>query len=306
MPQVSSLQEKLRNLILKNKLLAPSSNALAQAAVPGLSLRASGRTPESFGSFLGGVPYLLAGQQWPLDSVGNPMLHLVQLNFAELLESAQDAGAELSSASLDGELPDSGLLQIFLGIDSNLGFDTEGMEMRFIPEPDGGFEGAGSAASAPDFFEATGDYDSPFIDPLAEIMEKPLGLEASFDLILTGVEFAFDNDLVTFDEENDEDEIYDAYDDFYYAVRKDSPIFLGGAPSFTQNYFFPEGHFHLIQFDSDGSEDWGTEMMWGDCGIAHLFVKNDALAKMRAGVAITLRSQDDGVADGAVWYFDCY
>ena len=82
---------------------------------------------------------------------------------------------------------------------------------------------------------------------------------------------------------------------------------LGGFPAFAQDPMQPEGYVHFLEIDSTYAEEEELpfEIMWGDLGVAHVFLHPDALKKMHAGEAVVYRSENTGTADGAVFYWDC-
>ena len=64
------------------------------------------REPKMTGSKIGGLPYWPSDMDYPVDSNGNKMLMLLQIN-------CQEAG-------LDAPLPDHGLLQWFISVNPEL------------------------------------------------------------------------------------------------------------------------------------------------------------------------------------------
>lgn len=84
--------------------LEPRRPALEKLARPVVRPYVTGKAPQRWESKLGGVPYRLKGEPWPLDAQGQPLAFLAQLDLG-----AANAGGQLP------DLPTRGLLQFFAG-----------------------------------------------------------------------------------------------------------------------------------------------------------------------------------------------
>ena len=82
------------------------------------------RQPAITGSKIGGIPYWPDGNDYPQDSHGKPMLFVMQINCAE--------------TGLDSPLPQHGMLQWFISLESELmygcqgNFDEDGMGFKIV------------------------------------------------------------------------------------------------------------------------------------------------------------------------------
>lgn len=206
------------------------------------------------GSRVGGAAVITKEYPWPLDINQKPMMHLAQLNLAQLPQR-------------DG-YPTSGLLQFFIANDDEMGLDfahsepkSQGFVIRLIPAEQ--LAGATVEYHPPvdnyliqgGFFTVTGQlYDqAPSID------------DRDFERL--GLNFT----------EEELDELYDILH-----PGKHTTIFGGGWAHFTQ--FDPrdaaDDREILLQLDTYFGDKSPVELMWGDCGIGNFFISKEDLSRL--------------------------
>ena len=219
-------------------------------------------------SKLGGVPYLPISSDIPLDSEGNPMVFLGQLNFGGIEGSGLD-------------IPSKGLLQFW--VSASVGY----FGMCFEKGEDGF---AAVFHPAPDISLQRRDAASVIVDgtPDALPFEGEIGCSfAPSTCTWNGVD-----DGVTEPDGFPEDAVFDFIED--KGGEWENPPFhrVGGYAYFTQSD--PRGGLEdkdewvlLWQVDTDDD----VNLMWGDCGVANAFIKKSDLAECRF--------------DRLLWNWDC-
>lgn len=317
MSEFTAQVQALRSLIEAGEFISEDTDGLIQLAQPGVTLPYSNSTPTDHGSYFGGRPYLPEGATWPIAKSGQPLLHIIQLNFADIVGHVRAEGASTSEATLDGLIPESGIFQLFVGADPlSGGFTSDspgnGMEIRYIPEPAEGFgnhsfPGPHTAEPAA-FDEEHEDYCSPFNEDIGTVMNSPISLSSAVAMIPPTDQAVYE----ALESEKDDDfldnaDYFDELVELRAAASNQSNIMLGGFPAFAQDPFQPDGYVHFLEIDSTylEEEELPFEAMWGDLGVAHVFLHPDALKKMHAGEAVVYRSENTGTTDGAVFYWDC-
>lgn len=316
MSEFTTQVQTLRSLIEAGEFISEDTDGLIQLAQPGITLPYSSSTPTEHGSHFGGRPYLPEGATWPIAKSGQPLLHIIQQNFADIVGHVRAEGASKSEATLDGLIPESGILQLFVGADPLYGgFDSgtpgDGMEIRYIPEPAEGFgnhsfPGPHTAERAA-FDEEHEDFCSPFDEDLGTVMNSPISLSSAAatipptdQAVYEACESEKDDDFL------ENDEYFEELVELRNAARNQSNIMIGGFPAFAQDPMQPDGYLHFLEIESTYlEEELPFETMWGDLGVAHVFLHPDALKKMHAGEAVVYRSDNTGTTDGAVFYWDC-
>ncbi|MDK7748908.1 DUF1963 domain-containing protein [Brevibacterium sp. UMB10442] len=317
MSEFSAQVQALRSMIESEEFISEDTDGLIQLAKPAVTLPYSSCTPTEHGSYFGGRPYLPEGATWPIAKSGQPLLHIVQLNFADIVRHVRAEGASESEATLDGLIPDSGIFQLFVGADPLYGGFTsdspgDGMEIRYIPEPAEGFgnhsfPGPHTAEPAA-FDEQDEDYCSPFSKDIGTIMNAPISLSSAAAMIPPTEQAVYEAwESEKDDDFLDNDEYFDELVELRSAARNQSDIMIGGFPAFAQDPSEPDGYVHFLEIDStylEEEEELPFEAMWGDLGVAHVFLHPAALKKMHAGEAVVYRSENTGTTDGAVFYWD--
>ena len=246
-----------------DELLAPHREAIAAAALPQVDIeatvvpadQASGLEPdgmEARASKFGGVPFLPAGAHWPQEKSGVRMGFVAQVNFAEV-------------PPLPG-FPREGILQAF-----------ESDEMTSEP---------GNAFGVVRFFDAEraraphvppgpgrhGEHDSvrrPHRLSFAPGTSAGSAYDVAFEKVLTDLGLG---KLYAYGAARDDryDLAGEELSDDYRATGHH----LGGYAAFTQSdpRKPADPDVHVLQIDSIG------DIMFGDVGIAHVFIPRDALA----------------------------
>ena len=219
---------------------------------------------------IGGVPYWPRGMKWPMYNEDD-MIFLAQLNFSELPE-------------LEG-FPNTGILQFFIA-------DLESEEVRVIYHEKVVSENEYSGVNLANTTLGDRGYDFPITNSVYFPTAKNEKVLPSF---YDSEEL--EKELVkmmnqTFNEE------WKEYNDIpkekmnYLSKRYFDQFSLdgcrvGGYPLFTQyDITDDKTDVQLLQLDSV------AHMMWGDCGVAHVFTSKNALESL----------DFDGKA---IFYWDC-
>lgn len=214
-----------------------------------------------------GIPYMPIGFEYPRDSNGEHMVLLAQINYSEVPHIEP--------------FPEKGILQLYVSKDD----DTFGLNWNDLTE-----QKDFRVIYFPDVVEDTSKLvlDFSFIGNIDEDilpMQKEVKLEFNLKYSpVTSGDFQFDeiigNNIFNLIDEaledsnntNDEDELFNV---FSLAGHR-----LGGYAYFTQSdpreSSYEEHKILLLQIDSDSDID----IMWGDVGIANLFIKEEDLKNL--------------------------
>lgn len=92
MSEFTAQVQALRSLIEAGEFISEDTDGLIQLAQPGVTLPYSNSTPTDHGSYFGGRPYLPKGATWPIAKSGQPLLHIIQLNFADIVGHVRAEG----------------------------------------------------------------------------------------------------------------------------------------------------------------------------------------------------------------------
>ena len=242
--------------------------------------------PSLTDSKFGGLPYWDLQKEYPTDSEGRKMMLLAQINFSDL-------------STLDTILPKEGMLQFFITVDD----DVFGMDFD-EPTSQKDFRVVFHDTVKPDVTEAqvqalelvraedADDYGTPIFRQAA------LSFRAGTDYMdtnLTEFPAVFVQAVKAVTGEDIDAETWYQYfaesseDDGYMSSELSG---LGhkmlGYPGFIQ--FDPREDDEelqpydtlLLQIDSD-MEDGEDYVLWGDCGVANLFINKEALIKRDFG-----------------------
>lgn len=92
MTTLLELQRQLSEMILADEDIKMNLNPIISHAKLTIALKTTEKGNAPTGSFIGGRPVALPGFEWPIDVVGRPMLHLLQINLADVHQQliAQD------------------------------------------------------------------------------------------------------------------------------------------------------------------------------------------------------------------------
>lgn len=215
-------------------------------------------------SKLFGTPVFVDNDDYPSAQNGDAMALLVQINFAELPKN-------------DTDLPNEGILQIFLPTDDDLyGADFEHPEasnadfaVRFLPVAPQ-TEHVASADILPEdaLFPVYGEHALTF-----SLDEGFAGL-TSIECQLTANKHPFELlEDVSLDD-HEESQFYDSVE----ANAKSQGHKLLGYPYFTQMDPRENTNYRLLlQIDTDMIDD--NDIMWGDNGVAQFFIRDEDLKK---------------------------
>lgn len=218
-------------------------------------------------SMIGGQPALPPGVAYPTDKNGNPMVHLVQINFAEM-------------PPLEG-FPTSGLLQVFFEQGDLMGLTFEPgapKAHRTLFHPDSsvclraplGAETFGSMHDVSDVivpFEWADWYQTGKAVRFAPDQLLPSIMDHRIDRFLEQIHSELEND--------EEEYLYETLEKKRHAVTGN----IGGHPLYTQ--CDPRSHEdfadHKTCILGIGVAD--DVIMWGDSGEMSLYIKPDDLAR---------------------------
>lgn len=242
--------------------------------------------PSLTDSKFGGLPYWDLEKEYPTDSKGRKMMLLAQINFSDL-------------SAFDTVLPKEGMLQFFITIDD----DVFGMDFD-EPTSQKDFRVVFHDMVKPDVTEAqvqaleivraeeADDYGTPIFRQAA------LSFRAGTDYMGTSMAefpsvFVQAVKAVT-GEEIDVENWYEYYeeDSEDYDYMEEELSGLGhkilGYPGFIQSDPREDDEALqwydtlLLQIDSD-MENGEDYVLWGDCGVANLFINKEALIKRDFG-----------------------
>jgi len=209
-----------------------------------------------------GTPFFPKDKVYPTDDEGKPMIMIAQINFSEC------------PTLLD--FPEDGILQLFV---SDEYWDMGSSEIIYHNSSDLKKE----ANSDFSFLENVDFEDIPIYKVHSLTFEKAIEYggsgDAQFDLDFNGKAYW---DFY--------EELNDKQKEQMLEVLSASGHKIGGYAEFTQydpREYDPnkQNDVQLLQIDVD------EEIMFGDCGIAHIFIKKEALAKKQF--------------DDAYFYWDC-
>ena len=225
-------------------------------------------------SKVGGLPYWDPALPYPVDSQGNQMTLLAQLNFAQL--------------GTEAPLPAQGLLQFFIGQDDVFGIDFDQPDSQkdfrvvYHPEPDPALTLEQiRALDLPTHVEA--DCCTPVFQEAVFTAEKTVGYmgpeDGRFDALFREVVRA------VIGEDIGEQNAYQYLGDADCRCLNDQLNNTGhrllGYPFFTQyDPREPDSPYDtlLFQLDSD-MIDRKDLVLWGDCGVGNFFINREDLLR---------------------------
>ena len=234
--------------------------------------------PTIFDSKVGGLPYWDPAKTYPTDSNGKKMYLLAQINFD------QDKA--------ESPLPQSGMLQFFIGGEEMYGLDfdhpTEQKDWRIV------YHEKVDASVTAETVEAMGipsnngddeEVDSPvFRSCVFRLVKKetwltPDNWERFDELTLEVAEDLFgETDAESADEVFGEDQYALLEEEYFYSENSH----LLGHPYFTQADIRERGWRYdtlLFQLDSE-TVDEEDIVMWGDMGVGNFFINAEDLKRL--------------------------
>ncbi len=196
-----------------------------------------------------GKPWLPPGAEYPMDKEGKPMLMVAQINFAEMLAL--------------GGYPDKGILQFFM-VATEEWYDMEDYRILYHEDTD-----QAGQAELPFIVEDLIEYSPVFCEHKL-VYERKTDNGGVADVRFTP-QF---NGAMGYDYESG---LTQEQQEQYYAYLDGSGHKIGGYAFFTQEdprryEAGKENDVLLLQIDSD------EQIMWGDSGIANIFISKEDLA----------------------------
>ena len=233
-------------------------------------------TPTIFDSKVGGLPYWDLAKTYPTDSNGKKMYLLAQINFD------QDKA--------ESPLPQSGMLQFFVGGEEMYGLDfdhpTEQKDWRIVYHEKIDASVTAEAVEAMGIPSNNGDdeeVDSPvFRSCVFRLVKKetwltPDNWERFDELTLEVAKDLFgETDAESANEVFGEDQYALLEEEYFYSENSQ----LLGHPFFTQEDVREEGSRYntlLFQLDSETVDD---VVMWGDSGVGNFFINIEDLKRL--------------------------
>ena len=225
-------------------------------------------------SKVGGLPYWDPALPYPVDSQGNQMTLLAQLNFAQL--------------GTEDPLPRAGMLQFFIGQDDVFGMDFDEPDRQknfrvvYHPEPDPALTLEQiRALDLPTHVEA--DCCTPVFQEAVFTAEKTVGYmgpeDGRFDALFREVVRAVTGEDIG--EQNAYQYLGDADCRCLNDQLNNTGHRLLGYPFFTQyDPREPDSPYDtlLFQLDSD-MIDRKDLVLWGDCGVGNFFINREDLLR---------------------------
>jgi uncharacterized protein YwqG len=194
-------------------------------------------------SKIGGCPYLLSKDDYPINKDMQPMMFLVQLNLSEIHGLP--------------ELPDKGLLQFFIEDDDMFGMDGN-VIVRYI--------------------EAFTEDENKCLSEIPYTINRenaPYYNEGKMSF--EAVEMIYSSTLESYEEVLGTEELNEEESDALYDEAAVSGCRVGGYPYFVQHDygFDPKSEFLLLQLDCDDE----VGMMFGDAGTAQFIISREDIKK---------------------------
>ena len=233
-------------------------------------------TPTIFDSKVGGLPYWDPAKTYPTDNKGNKMYLLAQINFD------QDKA--------ESPLPQSGMLQFFIGGEEMYGLDldhpTEQKDWRIVYHEKVDASVTAEAVEAMGIPSNNGDdeeVDSPvFRSCVFRLVKKETWLtpdhwERFDELTLEVAKDLFgETDAESANEVFGEDQYALLEEEYFYSENSQ----LLGHPFFTQEDVREEGsRYNTLLFQLD-SETVDGVVMWGDSGVGNFFINAEDLKRL--------------------------
>lgn len=253
------------------------------------------REPGLFDSKFGGLPYWDMEKEYPVDSNGNKMMLLAQINLERLFQEMER----------DELLPSTGMFQFFIALDDVYGmdFDGQGIQKNFkaVYHPSVNYQLEKAQVQSLDVPVCT---DSG-MDDCSPIWEE-YAVKITRKTAYTGeCDYRFEKMFCEVMEEKfgkqPEGKPLDEFlgEETYDKIMKELPNtghWLLGYPCFTQTdpREYEEAYRYydtqLFQMDSDYVED-EDYILWGDGGVANFLINQEDLKK--------------GDFSNILYYWDC-
>lgn len=226
-----------------------------------------------FDSKFGGIPYWDFSKEFPVDSKGEKLNLLSQINFDK--ENFNDE-----------RLPDKGILQFYISSNNDIygiDFDEQDQQIdwRVIYHENVNYEVTEEVVknnSVKSFKEIDTDNYPPFNDAYRISFEIVDEVISCYDQDFSSIVVSFLKEKYNIIlEEHEVEEYLEQIDENYYKKFDTYGHKLLGYPAFTQSdprsYYKKYSKYDtlLLQIDSD------DDIMWGDCGVANFFINKEDL-----------------------------
>lgn len=282
----------LSDAIYATDTLIDFDDEIIDYAEPAIALPKQTTAPGPTDCFMGGRGFLPKGFSWPIGREGIPLVHVIQLNFAQMQEALDDEASE----ALQQLLPAHGLFQVFVSPTPDFGESRKtpwvgnGVEFRYFPEPKGGFRTAPARSYAADF--------GPFTAEARYVAENPIALAPKHILLPAPLWWAEEVTYIEWD-----DDVDDEYIELRNDLFQNHNTFIGGTPDFMQEPYMPPA-FHFLQLGNTINFEFPYSFIWEKFGIAHVFLKPEVMQMMREGTTLIMGSANPNAVPGALWHWD--
>lgn len=237
--------------------LEPYRAQLLQTRMPFIRVKAqASRSTTWWESKVGGLPYLPKGVAYPTAPDGRELFFLAQLNFADM--------PRLSP------FPEKGILQFYIydddlyGMDFDDGENPDTFRILYFPDP------LADETALQTQFSRIRDYD---LLPHHPEESHPLVFEAAEELA-PATDYRFWQTFgADFFQQFGEQE-WDILNEFNRSVHSTGHK-VGGYAYFTQDDPRRPEDPMLLLFQLDSDE--GMDLMWGDMGVGHFFIRESDL-----------------------------
>ncbi|MEE0859210.1 MAG: YwqG family protein [Acutalibacteraceae bacterium] len=240
----------------------------------------SDKVPGIFDSKFGGMPYWNIDKEYPADENGNKLMLLAQINF--------------DKAETDSRLPQSGMLQFFIGMDDVFGLDFDNPDkqntFRVVYHEKINYAVTEEQLTVMDLPVSTNEGMDEYTPVLKEVAveitksENYMGCcDYRFEKVVN--EIIKEKFGIDYNEEYDSLWSYlgdDDYEEVAEAVSSTGHRMLG-YPFFTQsdpreyNDDYKCYDTLLFQMDSDYENSDEDSVLWGDCGVGNFFINHKDL-----------------------------
>jgi len=243
---------------------------LRENALPSTRISLVNEKPKNFlQSKIGGRPYWPKEKPYPLGEDGKKLTFIAQLNLSEISEKTLD-------------LPSKGMLQFFIATDDLMGLTFYDNTAQLHAEL-----GKINKQYAVIYHDVLNQNESNLYtedskrseDEYSPISGESLIKFSTLQDIASPEDYRFSK-IVQSASPLSEDELEYAYDQLMRS--KDHKV--GGYASFTQQdprEYVGKDEDWILLFQLDSESNDHLDMMWGDVGIAHFFIRKDDLKALR-------------------------
>ena len=241
----------MKKVIRLPKELAAHKDLLKKTLTAYIRINAQTAPPDqAWDSKIGGVPYMNASEEFPIDSNGKPMFFLAQINCENLGQV--------------GHFPTKGLLQFFMAESAMYGEPAETkVAVRYVADFTNDLDDLIKVGPNTHYEDLPFKMNTPYALSLEKSVEIAPVSDVAFEGIL-GRDF--------FRAYGDQE--YDIRDG-YCGVVSATGHKMGGYAHFAQEDPRSPDHDEILLLQLDSDDTIG--MKWGDMGVAHFFIKKQDL-----------------------------